>query len=121
MPLSVTDAAIAVSGTITLEIALLKVPLIVIYKMSSLSFKLAKQLIKVPFISLCNLVGEDLIAKELIQSNVTPEAIAKEIIQLLKNKDYRQSMIKKFDVVAKNLGQHGASDRTAESVLNLLN
>lgn len=118
--LSVIDAAIAVSGTVTLEIAIQKVPLVVIYKMSSVSFKLAKRLIKVPFIALCNLVGEQLIAKELIQNDATPTAIATETIQLIKNPDYRKAMIEKFDTVATNLGRNGASDRTADSAIDLL-
>lgn len=117
--LTISDAAIAVSGTVTLEIALQKVPLIVFYKMSPLSFFLAKRLIKVPFIGLCNLVAEELVAKEFIQNDATPHAIASEVIALIKNKDYRQEVVSKMEKVQKNLGESGASDRAADAVLSL--
>ncbi len=118
--LSLMNAAIAVSGTVTLELALYKVPMVVIYKMSAISFKIAKRLIKVPYIALCNLVAEKLVAKELIQKNVTPQTIAQEIIQLVTNPNYRRLMIESLDIVSHNLGPPGAADHAAEAVLRVL-
>src|SRR3990167_8375223 len=73
--LQITQAAIAVSGTVTLEIALMKVPLCIIYKMDPISFWLAKQLIDRKNIGLCNIVAEKSVAKELIQNDVNSAAI----------------------------------------------
>ena len=86
--LQITDAAIAVSGTVTLEIALMQVPLCIIYKMKSLSFWIAKKLIRVNNIGLCNIIAEKTVAREFIQDDVKPIRIADEIIKLLDNKNY---------------------------------
>ncbi|MDP1574903.1 MAG: lipid-A-disaccharide synthase [Coxiellaceae bacterium] len=90
--LSITDAAIAVSGTITLEIGLMGVPLCVIYRTSPLSAWIAKKLVKTPYIALCNIVSEKLIAQELIQEAATAEAISSEILALLHNENYHAKM-----------------------------
>lgn len=86
--LSIADAAIAVSGTITLEIGLMGVPLCVIFRANPLSVWLARKLVKTPYISLCNIVTEKPIAKELIQDAVTSEAVSTEILSLLTNTAY---------------------------------
>lgn len=118
--LSIMDAAIAVSGTVTLEIALQKVPLVVIYKMSPLTFHIAKLLIKISHVALCNIVAETEVAKELLQNDTTPTNIANEVKRLISDSAYRKNMIENFNLIQKNLGQGGASDRTADAVLELL-
>ncbi len=118
--LSVCDAAIAVSGTVTLEIALQKVPLVIIYKMAPFSYWLGTKLIDVPFIGLCNLVAEERVALELIQKTVTPEAIANEICRLLNDDDYRQSLLTKLATVRSKLGGGDASRKVAQLALDLL-
>lgn len=88
--LQITDAAIAVSGTVTLEIALMQVPLCIIYKMKPLSFWIAKKLIRVNNIGLCNIIAEKTVAREFIQDDAKPIRIADEIIKLLTNKNYHE-------------------------------
>lgn len=90
--LQITHAAIAVSGTVTLEIALMQVPLCIIYRMKPLTFWIAKKIIHVDYIGLCNVVSEKLIAKEFIQDKATPENLANEINELLTNQSYYSSI-----------------------------
>jgi lipid-A-disaccharide synthase len=86
------DAGIVVSGTITLEAACRQLPMAIIYKMSPANFWLAKRLVKIPHIGLCNIVCQKELAKEFIQKDARPELIAKHIIGLVQNKNSRQEM-----------------------------
>ena len=94
--MNVCDAIIATSGTVTLEIALMAIPLVIIYKMAAFNYFFAKRLVKIPFIGLCNIVAEEKIAEELIQENATPENIFQEIDKILSNSNYREEMILKL-------------------------
>lgn len=80
------DAAITCSGTTTLALALYGVPQVIIYKLNSLTYYLAKKLVKTPYIGLCNIVADSHIAKELIQQAATPEQITHEIETILLKK-----------------------------------
>ena len=91
--MQVCDAIIAASGTVTLEIALMLIPLVIIYKTSWLEYQTAKLLIKIPHIGLCNILSNKKIVQELLQYDATPENIAKEIEKILNNTDYRKEMI----------------------------
>ncbi len=79
------DAAIAVSGTITLELALNQVPMVIVYKTDWLMYHLAKRLARVQHIGLCNIVANQSIAPELIQHEANADNIAHHIIDLLDN------------------------------------
>ncbi len=81
------DAIVTVSGTVTLEIALIGTPLIIINKVSWLTYLIVKRMIKIPYIGLCNIVANRLIAEEFIQKDATPEKIAYALSELLNNKD----------------------------------
>jgi len=81
------DVIVTVSGTVTLEIALIGTPLIIINKVSWLTYLIVKRMIKIPFIGLCNIVANKLIADELIQSQASPLNIANHIEELLHNKE----------------------------------
>jgi lipid-A-disaccharide synthase len=118
--LSIANAAIAVSGTVTLEIALQRVPFLILYKVSAISFWLAKRLVKIPYIGLCNLVAEMRVAKELIQKDANAQLIAEETVRLITDDDYRQSILTQLNKVKANLGLNNASQRTANAVLDLL-
>ena len=80
------DAIVTVSGTVTLEIALIGTPLIIINKVSWLTYLIVKRMIKIPFIGLCNIVAGKLIADELIQGQATAKNIAAHLSELLENK-----------------------------------
>ncbi len=95
--------ALAASGTITLQIALKKVPMCVFYKLSSFTFFLAKFLVKAKFISLVNIILNEKIVNEFIQKEATSINITKELIKLIDNENYRNNFIKKFDLLEKKL------------------
>ncbi len=86
------DAAMAASGTLTMELAILKVPMVVCYRVSLISYLLAKPFIKVKYASLVNLVAEKEVVPELLQYKATPENIYKEILPLLLNKAAAEDM-----------------------------
>ena len=113
-------AALVTSGTATLETALFKVPEVVCYSGNYLSFLLARQLVKVEYISLVNLIMDKLIVKELIQRDFTSKNLSIELEALLKEGDYRNEMLKNMDELAERLGGQGASDKTASLMISYL-
>jgi lipid-A-disaccharide synthase len=112
-------AAIVTSGTATLETALHGVPEVVCYKGSAISYYIARQLVKVKYISLVNLVMDEEIVRELIQDEMNPRLITEELTRLL-NTETRQPMLNKYEELKKRLGGPGASARTAELIRNYL-
>ena len=118
--LAIAHAAVAASGTVTLEIALQQVPVVIIYKVSPLTFWLGKKIIHVPFIGLCNLVAQERVAVELLQQAATPQAIADEVLQLLNNYNYRHSIIKKLARIQIQLDCENADKNIAETAIGLI-
>ena len=113
------DAVISVSGTVTLEIALVGAPMVIIYKLSPLTFQLAKRLVKVPNIGLCNIVAGETVVRELIQDQANPEEIAAEIGRLLTDHAYEAGIVRKLGEVRAKLGRGGASVHVARLALAL--
>ena len=111
-------AAIA-SGTATIEAALLETPMVVVYKESPINWHTLGRLITVPHFGLVNLVAGKEIAKELMQDQLTGENLANELLKLLEPSTNRAARESLRDV-ARKLGQPGASERSAQSVLNFL-
>jgi lipid-A-disaccharide synthase len=114
------DAAMAASGTLTMELAILKVPMVVCYRVSLVSYLLAKPFIKVKYASLVNLVAEKEVVPELLQHKATPENIYKEILPLLLNKDAAEAMRDNLAETCKQLGEPGASKRVAKLVREII-
>ncbi len=114
------DAALVTSGTATLETALHRTPQVVCYKANAISYRIAKQLIKIKYISLVNLIMDKVVVKELIQNNMHPVDIGLELEQLLDNKTYRANMILDYETLINKLGNFGASDRTATLIQNFI-
>lgn len=114
-----SDLAMVTSGTATLETALFKVPEVVCYKGSSISYQIAKRLIKVKYISLVNLIMDQLVVTELIQNDLTPKNIIREL-KLLEdsNSPARQKLKETYTELEKKLGGGGASDHVAKLILN---
>ncbi|MFN3403654.1 MAG: lipid-A-disaccharide synthase [Cytophagaceae bacterium] len=106
-------AAVVTSGTATLETALLKVPQVVVYKTSRISYLIAKALIKVRFISLVNLITDKLVVKELIQQDFNQQALINELQNILEGKG-REQMLKDYNELERKIGEEGASKRAAE-------
>jgi len=118
--LKYSDLAIACSGTATLEAALLATPMIVIYKLALFSWALCKLIVKVPYISLVNLIAGGQVVPEFIQSAVDPRMLALEAGNILTDDAKRARMIEKLAEVRDKLGSGGASARAAEEALSLM-
>lgn len=114
------DAVMTTSGTASLEIALLQIPMLIAYRLSPLTYWLGKQLVKIPFIGLPNIIAGKAIVKELIQHEVTAENLADEIDRLLRNNSYRASAIAELAKVKALLGQGGGSKNMADLALEML-
>ncbi|QEC52530.1 lipid-A-disaccharide synthase [Anseongella ginsenosidimutans] len=118
--LRASRAALVTSGTATLETALLNVPQAVLYKANALSVAIARRVIKVPYISLVNLIAGKEIVKELIQETCNEEQIAAELGKLLHDEPYRNRMLADYEVLRGIVGGPGASTRAAEKMLEYL-
>jgi lipid-A-disaccharide synthase len=119
--LGFADAAIAKSGTTTLEAALALTPLVVAYRMNPLSWQVAKRLVKVPHIALANLIAEERVAPEFVQAAATPGALADAVLPLLDPRSpERARMEEGFRRVRARLGGPGASARVAALAAELL-
>jgi len=114
------QAAVVTSGTATLETGLLKIPQVVVYKGNPVSITIARMLVKIKYISLVNLVMGQSIVKELIQNDCNSEQISNELDMILNDSLYRTGMLINYDELAKIMGSPGASERTAELMLNYL-
>jgi lipid-A-disaccharide synthase len=112
--------AIACSGTATLEAALLGTPMIVIYRLALFSWLLGKMIVKVPYISLANLVAGEEVVPEFIQGAVNPKTLADEAVKMLTDDARREHIIKQLETVKQSLGPGGATARTARLALSLM-
>ncbi|MDA2917351.1 lipid-A-disaccharide synthase, partial [Nitrospinae bacterium AH_259_B05_G02_I21] len=118
--MAVADLALIVSGTATLEAAILGTPMIIIYKGSFLSWLVIMLLSRVSTYGLPNLVAGRPIVPELLQREATPEALAREALTILDEPAVRQTMVVELDKVRGLLGDKGATKRAAQRILDLL-
>jgi lipid-A-disaccharide synthase len=118
--LSVSDFAIVASGTATLETAHFGVPMVILYRVSALTYFLAKRLVRIPHIGLINMVAGERVVPELIQDAVTPRRIAEEALQCLEDRNHAGQISRKLKAAMATLGEPGASARAASVVLNLI-
>lgn len=113
-------AGMVVSGTATLEAALLGVPQVVCYRGSKLSYQIAKRFIKVKYISLVNLIMDKEVVKELIQDDFNSTNLKYELDKLLFNKIFRDSLKDGLEELKYMLGESGASNRAAEKIVRYI-
>lgn len=118
--IAVSDAAIVASGTATLETALLEIPMVVVYKVSALSYAVGRRVIHVDHISLANLIAGRTVVPELIQGEANPERIAAEVRTLLVHREKSNEMRAALAEVRGKLGMPGASQRTAQIAREML-
>ena len=114
------DAVMTTSGTATLEIALLTVPMVIAYKLSSITYWLGRWLVNTPFIGLPNIVSGKSIIKELIQHDATAENLSVEVLRILTDKAYADQMRENLNQVKRQLGQGGGSKNMALLALEML-
>lgn len=103
------DAAMAASGTVSLELALARCPHLVAYKVSALTYFLASRLVRVKFVNLINILLDKMVVPELLQSDVTPEKLSSEMDSLLSDPNRRSAQLTEFAEAFKQLGAGGAS------------
>jgi len=113
------DVAIVASGTATLEAALLERPMVVVYRLSRLTYRIGRLLVKVPFYSMVNILAGKPLVPELIQSEFTPSGVAAQVEYLLDHPEAREEMAKGLRAVKKRLGPGGAVGRAAAAVVEL--
>ncbi len=117
--LAAADFAIAKSGTVNLELALLGVPQVVAYRVSRITAMIARHLLKlsIPFISPPNLVQMKPIVPELLQDDATVENIVFHALELLQNADRRQQTLTDYRQMRESLGDVGVCDRAAAEIM----
>lgn len=118
--LSHAAAAVVTSGTATLETALFHVPQLVVYKTSWISYQIGKRLIRVPFISLPNLIADKPVVRELIQEDFSLVNLRQELDRLLSDTSYRQEMQAGYTLIRERIGEQQASERVAHLILESL-
>jgi len=118
--LSVSDVAIVASGTASLETALLVKPMVIVYKVSPLTYFLGKMVVRIKHAGLPNIIAGRTIVPELIQKDFTPQRVADEIMLILKNQHVWDRMIRDLMEVKNRLGESGASRRTARLACSML-
>lgn len=114
------DIAVVTSGTATLQTAISLTPMVIVYKVSPVTYWAGRMIIDVPHIGLVNLVAGHEVAPELIQDQVQPENIASELIGILEDEERREKIKRELQDVKDRLGSGGASLKTARIALDLM-
>ena len=118
--LAAAQLAVVASGTATLETAIIGTPLIIVYRASSLNWKIFHPLINVPFVGMPNLIAGREIAPELLQDRLTGPQLAAKIVELLEDKMRLAQLREDLATVRARLGEPHASQRAAHCILDLL-
>ncbi|HEU4383322.1 MAG TPA: lipid-A-disaccharide synthase [Anaeromyxobacteraceae bacterium] len=114
------DAALVKSGTSTLETALMRRPMVVVYRMAWLSYLLAKLLVRVAHFALVNVLAGRRLVPELLQREASPQRMADEVERLLADPAAREAQLRGLDEVRGSLGGPGAARRVAEEIVGVL-
>ncbi|HNT34984.1 MAG TPA: lipid-A-disaccharide synthase, partial [bacterium] len=109
--------ALTASGTATLENALLGLPMAIIYKLMPLTYLIGRLLVQVDRIGLVNIVAQEDVVPEFIQSRARPEDISRYVLEYLQNPSHQKTVLGALQKVQKSLGEPGASERAAGLVL----
>lgn len=115
--MGIADFAIATSGTVVMEAALMDLPAVVCYRMGRLNYAIGRMLVKIDHFSLPNIILGEEAEPELLQDEVTPERIAAEAAKLYKGEAQRDAAMARLKVAVLQLGPPGASVRVAAHVL----
>jgi lipid-A-disaccharide synthase len=118
--LASADVALTASGTATLQAALHDTPMIVVYRLSKVTYMLARQLVSLDMFAMVNLIAGEKIVPELAQKAFTPEAVAAEAVSMLTDRDRAARIRAGLARVRDKLGGPGASRRAAEAILRVV-
>ena len=113
-------AAVVNSGTASLETALIGTPQVVAYKGAAINFVIAKQIIKIRFISLGNLILNRTCFRELLQFYFTPDNVLQEVLRMIEDTEYRENMLAGYQEIRNALGGRGASATVAKAMIEEL-
>ena len=117
--LQVADVALVASGTVTVQAALHECPMVVVYRLSPLTYRLGRPFVRVSTFAMANLVAGKRAVPELIQDDFTPERVAAEALDILTNPTRAVAIRHDLQEVRRRLGTPGASDRAARAVLEV--
>ena len=115
------DAIMTTSGTASLEIALLGVPMVIGYRLSTLTYWLGRLLVNIKFIGLPNIIAGRGIVRELIQDELTAKNLSEEILRLLQDGHHREACLAGLQEVKTQLGQGGGTQKMAALIVEMLN
>jgi lipid-A-disaccharide synthase len=118
--LAAAHLAVVASGTVTLEAALAGTPTIIVYRLSPLTFAVGRRLVRVEHVGMANLLAGERLFPELLQEDFTPERLAREVLDLIKNAGRMQKMRQGLARIITRLGGPGASLRAAQVALELM-
>jgi lipid-A-disaccharide synthase len=117
--LAAADVALVASGTVTVQAALHECPMVVVYRLSPVTYRLGRPFVHVDTFAMANLVAGRRIVPELIQDDFTPDTVAGHALRLLDDPDAVAAMRRDLAAVRQKLGSPGASRRAAEAVLRV--
>lgn len=118
--LNIADFSLVCSGTATLEAAIIQKPFAVVYKMNLLNYLLYRPQVKIPYISLVNILAKKMVVPEFIQFKAQPKNIAKVVLRFLGQPEKIKIMENELGKIKASLGDNGASLRTAQIILKLI-
>jgi lipid-A-disaccharide synthase len=117
--LSVCDVALVASGTVTVQAALHECPMVVVYRLSPITYRLGRRFVRVETFAMANLVAGTRVVPELIQDDFTPQRVAHEALAILTDPVRASAMRRQLGEVRTRLGTAGASARAARAVLQV--
>jgi lipid-A-disaccharide synthase len=118
--LNAADVALTASGTATVQAALHDTPMVIVYRLSPLTYRLGRPLVKVDTFGMVNLIAGERVAPELIQDAFTPAAVADEAVSMLTDRDRAARVREGLARVRQQLGGPGASRRAAQAILKVV-
>lgn len=113
------EVVLAVSGTVTLQVALVGTPLLLIYRVAPLTYAIGRHLIKVPFIGLPNIIAGREVAREFVQEAAEPQVLAAEITAILADPGYAEKVRQGLTLVKEKIGPGGCSQRVAQMAVEM--
>jgi len=114
------DLLLVASGTVTLEASILGIPTIANYKVSKLTYIIARMLMKIEYITLPNIISNKKIISEFLQEDVNSQNLKNECLKLLDNEEIRNKMLKDFEIVREELKPYGAIEKIARIIVKML-
>ena len=114
------DAIAAASGTVTLQITLMQVPMLIVYKISPTTYRILRKIVKFTYAGIANVIANKEISREFIQENATAENIALELQKLITDKEYIKTMKNNMALIKEILGKKDGSVSTARLAMELI-